>query len=173
MANAMVAGSATAFRKRGTGKRASRAMGSRRRKEKEQRAISGQHQFAERQQNMDAKMPDGVGHGRAHADGRVIHDDVGEAKHRLRQRFGEIQDGQARFFRNLRQRDAEQNRKHGDLQNLVFADRFYDVFRENVQQKIIPPAAVVTFCGACSVVIAGSRQSHSGARQVDGRHPKE
>ena len=84
----------------------------------------------------------------------------------------EIQDGQARFFRNLRQRDAEKNRKHRDLQNLVFAHRFYDIFREDVQQKIIPPQRWYVLrgllggdCGQC--------QSHSGARQVDCADAKE
>ena len=88
---------------------------------------------------MDAKVAHGVRHGSADADGRVVHDDVGEAEHGLRQGFRKIQNGQARFFGNLGQRDAEKNRKYGDLEDLIFADGFDDVFREYVKQKIIPP----------------------------------
>ena len=59
--------------------------------------------------------------------------------------------GSTSFFGNLRQGDGEKHGKYGNLKNLVFCHGLYDIFRENMQQKIFPSEEALRVCGACSV----------------------
>ena len=139
MAKAMVAGSATYFRKRRSGRRASRGDGKQNEQQKsEQRAVCSEHQFSEWQQDTDAHVSHCVCHRRADANRRVIHHDVGELEHGLRERFGELQHRLARFLGDQCECNAEEHGEDGDLQDLIIGDGFGDIFGENVQQKVVP-----------------------------------
>ena len=83
-------------------------------------------------------MSHGVRHGRAHSDRRVVHNDVCELEHRLRQRFRKAQDRLPLALGKLRQRNREKYREHRHLQNLILRGRLHDIVRKNVQQKIVP-----------------------------------
>ena len=71
----------------------------------------------------------------------------------------------ALFFRNSCQGDTKKNREHSYLQDLIFSDRFGDVFGKNVKQKIVPVQR-----GRCRGSFAHRRNHHdslAGAANVD------
>jgi hypothetical protein len=103
-----------------------------------QRRVGGQHQLSERQEHAHSQMAHGVSHGCTDADGCVIHDDVGELEHDLREGFREIEDGSARGSGDERQGYGEKNGEHGDLQDLILGGGFDDIFREHVKQEVVP-----------------------------------
>ena len=111
-------------------------------------------------------MTDGVGDGGADADGREVHDDVGEAEHDLREGFGEAEHGLAEFFGNLQERDAEKDGEGGDLQDLVFGHGFGDVFGEDVQEEVVPAESSDGLRGGFGGR-GGESDANSGASEVN------
>ena len=173
VAKAMVAGSATACTKRPIGSFANHAMGSSTHSKKDgQRGVSGEQQFAERQQHADSHVRDGVSHRGADADRRVIHHDIGERKHHVRQRFAEFQHGGALRFRDARERNSKKDGEHRHLQDLVFRDGLREIFREDVQKEIVPVHRRGVLRGH-NFRRGGHGHAFTGAADIDGAEADE
>jgi len=71
-----------------------------------------------------------------------------------------------------RESDAKQNRKNGDLQDLIFGDGLGEIFGERVHNKFAPPQSAEAFD---RLLFEGGRQDqpHAGPGQVDCRDPNE
>ena len=117
-------------------------------------------------------MADSVSHCCSHTDRGEVHNDVGEVEHRSGQRFGKTQHRLAVIVRHLRESDAKQNRKNGDLQDLIFGDGLGEIFGERVHNKFVPPQSANALHW---LLFERGRQDqpHTGTSQVDCRDPNE
>ncbi len=121
------------------GTRAIAATGSRTsRCERDQRAVERQQQLAQVDQNAQTHVPNGIGHCSADTDRSVVHHNVGELEHHFAEALAQVQHGCALGLAHPGQCDAEENGEDRDLQNLSFRDRFRDIFREDMQQEVVP-----------------------------------
>ena len=88
VANAIVAGSAMAERKPRSGTRAIKAAGSMaKQRKRNQRDVQRDQQLRQAGHHTQSAMRNGVCKRSAYANRRVVHHDVGEGEHGLRQRF--------------------------------------------------------------------------------------
>ena len=83
-------------------------------------------------------MRDGEGEGGGDSDGRVKHDEVGEGEHHFGEGFAEAQHGGAFCFADAAEGEAEEDGEDDDLEDLIVGDGAGDVFRENVQEELLP-----------------------------------
>ncbi len=115
-------------------------------------------------------MTDGVGRGGADADGREVHDDVGEGEHRFGEGFEETQERCTFGFGEAAEREAEQDGEDGDLQDLVFGDGLGEVLGEHVEEEIVPAQRRGSGSGSCSGDggCGGGDDADAGAAEIDG-----
>ena len=166
VAKAMVAGSATARRKPMTGTRKRKHHGQQHANaEDDQSDVKREEKLADVDQNAEAEAADGERHGAGDADGSEVHDDVGEAEHHFGETFAEAQHRRAFGLLHHGERDAEDNREDGDLEDLAFGDALGEVLREDVDEEVVP----VRGRRSGGLRGAGSeRESDTGLADVDG-----
>ncbi len=135
----MVAGSATARKNLRMGTPAMQRDGQQTEQAKgEQRGIQRKQKAAEVKQHARSHLPHRVCHRRAHADGSVIHHDVGESKHGFGERFDHPQQGCTILRAQPAHGHAKEDGEDRDLENLVVRHRLGDVFGKGVEQHFIP-----------------------------------
>jgi hypothetical protein len=75
---------------------------------------------------------------RADRDRRHVHDEIRELEHRFGQRLDDLEERPPGCFCKATHRKAEDYREHCHLEQLVLGDGFGEIFRNNVQQKLVP-----------------------------------
>ena len=88
-------------------------------------------------EHAEAAAADRVGDGRADADRRVAHDDVGEPEHRVGERLAPGDERPA-LLADHPQRDGEDDAEDDDLQHVAPGHRIDDRLRDGVQQHLVP-----------------------------------
>jgi len=83
-------------------------------------------------------VANGVGHRSTDTDGRVVHDQIGEAEHDLSEGLGEAEDGFLQILADVSECNGEDDGEDSDLQDLIFRDRFDDVFGKDVEKEVVP-----------------------------------
>ena len=86
--------------------------------ENDEGEIQGEDQVSEIDENAEALGGDGVGHGRADADGGEHHDVVGELEHDLGETFHRADDGPAGVA-DGGEGEREENAERDDLENVA------------------------------------------------------
>ena len=104
--------------------------------EDDERGVQREQQLQQAAQNANSGMSHSVGDGRAHAERRHVHDEVGELEHRLRQALAEGQHGTALRLADHGQGDGENQAEDHDLQHRAVGDRLGDVLGKDVQDGV-------------------------------------
>jgi len=112
-------------------------------------------------------VADGVSHGRADANGREVHDEIGEAKHDLSERLGEAENRFLNLFGHVSESDGKKNGEDCHLEDLVFGDGLGDIFGEDVKEEVGPAESgdVRPDLGGCR---SGENEAFAGSGQIDG-----
>ena len=135
------------------------------RRKDEQRNIAGDEELAEWHQRGNSHAAHGVGKSSAGGDGRHHHNDLGEAEHGFRQRLQDDEKWDTLWLGQHCQRGTEQQREDSNLKDLIFGDRLGDVFRENIQQNLLPGLWLRS--GRDGMNRGGKRDSGARLRNVD------
>src|SRR5258708_38073346 len=104
--------------------------------EEHERDIHGGEQLQERKKDCQTHVPDGVRDRAKDADGRGVHDQVGEFEHDFGEALGEGPHRSALGLGNERQGHGEEDAEHHDLQDLAFGDGFGDVLWKNIGDEL-------------------------------------
>ena len=124
-----------------------------------QRHVEGEHEVAEVPQDTQSTVADGIGDGRADADRRVEHHDVGDLEHRLGERFAPLQYGLALLAHHA-EADGEHHAEDHDLEHVAGGHGLDDRGRHHVQQDLVPGLGL----RAHLYLTGGRRQHHAHAR---------
>jgi Ni/Co efflux regulator RcnB len=139
VAKAMVAGSATARRKFAEGQAREQQRGQHsHEREDDDRNVEGERQLAEVEHHAESRLRDGKGESGGDADGCVEHDEVGEGEHHFGEGFAKAEHGRAFRLADAAEGEPEEDGEDDDLENLIVGDGAGDVFREDVQEELLP-----------------------------------
>ena len=103
----------------------------------DQRHVERADQPGQVVEHAEPAAADRIGDGRADADRRIAHDDVGEAEHRLGQRLAP-RDHRPALLADHAERDREDQAEDDDLQHVAARHGVDDRLGHGVQQHLIP-----------------------------------